>query len=209
VLALDVPSGLDADTGAIVGPDGVAVTATHTITFLGNKPGLHTGDGCDHAGLVASTCWAPTACIRKPRRPASTPSLFATPGAAPAQLAQGQLRRRRGARRRARHGRRRRAGGARGAVTAGAGRVFRRRCSTAAWRSTRCSRNHVPRRRRFRLRGAHVVAGPGMGSADAAIHLFGKALDARAPLVVDADALNLAAAGRPAGAPGGAAARRC
>jgi len=52
VLALDVPSGLDTDTGAVVGPDGVAVHATHTITFIGNKPGLHTCDGRDYAGLV-------------------------------------------------------------------------------------------------------------------------------------------------------------
>src|ERR1700739_3954331 len=40
VLALDVPSGLDADTGSIVGPDGVAVRATHTVTFIGDKPGV-------------------------------------------------------------------------------------------------------------------------------------------------------------------------
>jgi hydroxyethylthiazole kinase-like uncharacterized protein yjeF len=39
-----------------------------------------------------------------------------------------------------------------------------------------------------------VVAGPGMGNADAAIHLFGKVLEARTALVVDADALNLCAA---------------
>src|SRR5690606_8214183 len=44
--------GLDADTGAVIGPDGVAVRATHTITFLGDKPGLHTADGRDHAGEV-------------------------------------------------------------------------------------------------------------------------------------------------------------
>ena len=52
ILALDVPSGLDADTGAVIGPDGIAVRATHTITFLGDKPGLHTADGRDHAGEV-------------------------------------------------------------------------------------------------------------------------------------------------------------
>ncbi|NRR30542.1 NAD(P)H-hydrate dehydratase [Oxalobacteraceae bacterium] len=52
VLALDVPSGLDADTGAIVGPDGVAIRATHTITFIGDKPGLRTCDGRDVSGLV-------------------------------------------------------------------------------------------------------------------------------------------------------------
>lgn len=52
VLALDVPSGLDADSGTIVGQDAVAVRATHTVTFIGNKPGLHTAHGRDHAGQV-------------------------------------------------------------------------------------------------------------------------------------------------------------
>lgn len=52
ILALDVPSGLDADTGDIVGPDGVAVRATDTITFIGDKPGLHTCYGHDFAGTV-------------------------------------------------------------------------------------------------------------------------------------------------------------
>ncbi len=52
VLALDLPSGLDADSGSIVGPNGVAVRATHTITFIGDKPGLHTCEGRDYAGIV-------------------------------------------------------------------------------------------------------------------------------------------------------------
>lgn len=41
VLAIDVPSGLDADTGSA----DVAVKADVTITFIGLKPGLITGDG--------------------------------------------------------------------------------------------------------------------------------------------------------------------
>lgn len=49
VLALDVPSGLHADTGAILGH---AVRADHTITFIGLKAGLLTLDGPDHAGEV-------------------------------------------------------------------------------------------------------------------------------------------------------------
>jgi hydroxyethylthiazole kinase-like uncharacterized protein yjeF len=50
-VAIDVPSGLDADTGSWVG--GVAgVLARATITFIGDKPGLHTGAGVDAAGLV-------------------------------------------------------------------------------------------------------------------------------------------------------------
>lgn len=51
VLALDLPSGLDADTGSIVGGC-IALRATHTISFIGDKPGLHTGHGRDFAGMV-------------------------------------------------------------------------------------------------------------------------------------------------------------
>ncbi len=50
VLALDVPSGLDGDTGRVLG---VAVRATHTLSFIGGKPGLYTLDGPDHCGQVS------------------------------------------------------------------------------------------------------------------------------------------------------------
>jgi len=50
VLALDIPSGLDSDTGQVVGR---AVRATHTITFIGLKPGLLTLDGPDCCGRVS------------------------------------------------------------------------------------------------------------------------------------------------------------
>lgn len=49
VLALDIPSGLDADSGAATG---ACVRATHTVTFLAAKPGLYMQDGRDCAGLV-------------------------------------------------------------------------------------------------------------------------------------------------------------
>ncbi|WP_322043511.1 NAD(P)H-hydrate dehydratase [Paraburkholderia sp. J67] len=52
VLALDVPSGLDSDTGNVVG-GGPAVRASHTVTFIGAKPGLYTGEGRDYAGAVS------------------------------------------------------------------------------------------------------------------------------------------------------------
>ena len=52
VLAIDVPSGLCADTGRVLGS---AVRASHTISFLGLKPGLFTLDGPDHAGEVVVT----------------------------------------------------------------------------------------------------------------------------------------------------------
>jgi NAD(P)H-hydrate epimerase len=49
ILALDVPSGLDADTGRV---RGVAVRATATLCFIGLKAGCFTGAGRDHAGEV-------------------------------------------------------------------------------------------------------------------------------------------------------------
>lgn len=52
ILALDVPSGLCADTGRVLGR---AINADHTLTFLGLKPGLYTLDGPDHAGMIHVT----------------------------------------------------------------------------------------------------------------------------------------------------------
>lgn len=53
VMAADLPSGIDADTGAIVGGAGAcAILAQHTVTFLADKPGLRTGAGRAHAGQV-------------------------------------------------------------------------------------------------------------------------------------------------------------
>lgn len=49
VAALDLPSGLDADTGAILG---VAPGAALTVTFGGHKRGLHQYPGVEHAGEV-------------------------------------------------------------------------------------------------------------------------------------------------------------
>jgi ADP-dependent NAD(P)H-hydrate dehydratase / NAD(P)H-hydrate epimerase len=49
VLAIDVPSGLDAHTGMVRGS---AVRATHTLTFIAHKLGLHTGAGPDHCGVL-------------------------------------------------------------------------------------------------------------------------------------------------------------
>lgn len=48
-LAIDLPSGLDSDSGQV---RGCALRADHTITFLGLKPGLLTADGPDYAGTL-------------------------------------------------------------------------------------------------------------------------------------------------------------
>jgi len=52
VLALDVPSGLDADTGHV---PGVAVRAAETVSFVARKRGLYTGAAGDHAGAITLT----------------------------------------------------------------------------------------------------------------------------------------------------------
>jgi ADP-dependent NAD(P)H-hydrate dehydratase / NAD(P)H-hydrate epimerase len=49
VVSVDVPSGVDASTGAI---DGEAVCAAGTVTFHAAKPGLWIRPGKDHAGTV-------------------------------------------------------------------------------------------------------------------------------------------------------------
>ena len=49
ILAIDIPSGIHADTGQILG---AAVNATATITFIGLKLGLFTGNGVAYAGEV-------------------------------------------------------------------------------------------------------------------------------------------------------------
>ena len=49
VVSLDVPSGIDADTGEVLG---AAVKAGMTISFLCAKPGLLTDPGNDHTGMM-------------------------------------------------------------------------------------------------------------------------------------------------------------
>jgi hydroxyethylthiazole kinase-like uncharacterized protein yjeF len=49
VVSVDVPSGVDADTGAV---PGAAIRADVTVTFGAMKPGLLVSPGCFHAGAV-------------------------------------------------------------------------------------------------------------------------------------------------------------
>jgi hydroxyethylthiazole kinase-like uncharacterized protein yjeF len=49
ILAVDVPSGVDASTGEVAGP---AVEAERTVTFHGRKVGLAVAPGRFHAGMV-------------------------------------------------------------------------------------------------------------------------------------------------------------
>ena len=49
VFAIDIPSGLHADTGRVLG---TAVRAALTLSFIGLKAGLFTGQGREHSGLI-------------------------------------------------------------------------------------------------------------------------------------------------------------
>ena len=49
-VAIDIPSGLNADTGCVMG---CAVRAHNTVTFVGLKRGMYTADGPDHCGHIA------------------------------------------------------------------------------------------------------------------------------------------------------------
>jgi hydroxyethylthiazole kinase-like uncharacterized protein yjeF len=194
VLALDVPSGLDADTGVIVGPDGVAVRATHTITFIGDKPGLHTGYGRDYAGAVQVASLEiepvlfppPCACINEPE-------LWTDRLAPRAQNSHkgsyGNVSIIGGA-----HGM---AGAAilsaRAAARCGAGRVFAGFIDEVPAYDTAQPELMCRVAAQLDLSATTVVAGPGMGSSAAALKLLEQVLQAPGPLVLDADALNLLA----------------
>ena len=195
VLALDVPSGLDAETGAVIGPDGVAVSATHTITFICDKPGLHTGDGVHYAGEVSvATLGIGPAQLPQPAAHGNGPALFQD------RLHPRALNTHKGS-----FGDVAVLGGAQGmagavllaaraALYTGAGRVY------AAFIGDVPALDHVQPEIMCRYAGtfeagdAALVAGPGMGKAPDAVRLLLRAFESPASIVLDADALNLVAA---------------
>lgn len=187
ILALDVPSGLNALTGQITGP---AILATHTITFIALKPGLLTGDGPDHCGEL-SVCdlgleinsgdgvvVAPDlfrACL-KPRLRNSHKGSFGSvailggaPGMAGAALLAG-----------------------RAALKLGAGRVYLGMLEALSVDPVQPEL--MLRTPADTLSMATVLAiGPGLGQSMPAGELLTQALDSTLPRVIDADGLNLLA----------------
>jgi len=192
VLALDVPSGLDADTGEPVGEGGVAVCASHTITFIGDKPGLHTASGRDHAGqVVVADLAIDPALFPPPAALIAAPSLFA------AQLAPRRQNTHKGS-----HGDVAIVGGAhgmlgaavlagRGALYAGAGRVFVATVDAGPDVDTAQPELMFRTSHDFAVEGRTLVLGPGMGDALEAMRVLGHGIDAAGPAVIDADGLNL------------------
>ncbi|RJF98461.1 NAD(P)H-hydrate dehydratase [Noviherbaspirillum saxi] len=193
VLALDVPSGLDADTGTVVGgADGIAIVATHTLTFIGNKAGLHTSEGRDHAGEVRV---AGLDIDLMPFGPSTARlggiHLFST-----------NLRKRRHSSHKGSYGDVTVIGGGRGmagapvlsshaAAKCGAGRVFTAfvdQTPAYDFLQPELMCRHVVEIETFT---GVLVVGPGLGTSQQAKEVLEKALLSDCPLVLDADALNL------------------
>ncbi len=191
VLALDVPSGLDADTGRILG---AAVRATHTITFIALKPGLLTGEGLNCCGEIhvrgldidAAATLVPkgwllshATCPRlKPRPRNSHKGLFGNVGilgGAMGMVGAALL-----------------AGSA--ALKLGAGRTY---VALLAENAPLVD----PSQPELMLRSPEellefdnlecLAVGPGLGQSNDAQHFLAAALKIKLPLVLDADALNL------------------
>jgi ADP-dependent NAD(P)H-hydrate dehydratase / NAD(P)H-hydrate epimerase len=191
-LALDVPSGLDSDSGRI---RGCALRADHTLSFIGLKPGLFTADGPDYAGELHLDALGVAAA-----------TLPATPGFALTQL---EDRHRLPARARNSHkglfGHVALVGGSSGMVGACllAGRAALQQGAGSVTLGTLDERivvDYCEPRLMFAapeaLLEAHpsvLAIGPGLGQGRRAHALLKAALAARCPLVLDADALNILA----------------
>lgn len=193
VLALDCPSGLDADTGAIVG-GGAVVKASHTLSFIGLKPGLLTLDGPDHCGILTSDD------LGIPARELSKGSgALLSPEDFPSALVPRQANSHKGS-----YGALALLGGApgmagaillagRAALKLGAGRVYAgmlERLPVDPGQPELMLRNPADA-----LAHADAIAiGPGLGDSADALALLRAAIEADKPLLVDADGLNLLAA---------------
>ncbi len=200
VLSLDVPSGLNADTGAL---EGSTVAAHATITFVAMKPGLLTGRARDFVGdltleplgtpsslidsaQIVATSWAsdlPHEFLH-PRRPSAHKGNYGHVlvvggnvgmGGASILAASAALR-----------------GGA-GLVTL-ATRSAHLTAALARHPEVMAHNIDLPEALRPLLQGAStVVIGPGLGVDDWSRSCFRLALESAKPLVIDADGLNLLA----------------
>ncbi|MDD5241857.1 MAG: NAD(P)H-hydrate dehydratase [Sulfuricella sp.] len=192
VLALDVPSGLDADAGQTFR---AAIRATHTLTFIALKPGLLTAYGPDYCGqihvdtlgldapaLLKPAGWlleqGALAAALKPRPRNSHKGLLGSVGilgGANSMCGAALL-------------------AGRAALKLGAGRVYvalladdAPAVDMAQPELMLCSPQRL-----FELDNLNcLVVGPGLGQSTQAVQMLKQALETELPLVLDADALNL------------------
>jgi hydroxyethylthiazole kinase-like uncharacterized protein yjeF len=197
LLALDCPSGLDADTGRLCG---ATIRASHTITFIAGKPGLHTADGPDHCGVIS------LAALDLDAERLATASAR-TVGS---DLFIDWLRPRSRNSHKGSHGSAGIIGGAssmvgaaflagRAALRLGSGRVY---LGLLDWQAQAIDplQPELMLRRPDALLATALTAlacGPGMGSGEEAAALLVRACALDIPLLLDADALNVLAADQP------------
>jgi hydroxyethylthiazole kinase-like uncharacterized protein yjeF len=191
VLAIDVPSGIQSDTGQVLG---CAVRATHTLTFIGLKPGLLTLDGPDHCGEIRVASLELDLSKAKPAAWVAGPALFRDAlKARPRNFHKGMA------------GSVGILGGARGmtgaallagraALKLGAGRVyvgFLKEELPVDFGAPELMLRHADDVLGLDLDAA--IAGPGLGRTEHAATLVGAVLASELPCALDADALNLLA----------------
>jgi len=196
VLTLDVPSGLDSDTGVAFEP---CLRATVTVCFVGWKRGLFTAQGPDQSGERSlATLDIPTPAYAH----AEADATLLMPQALPIRARDSH---------KGRYGHVLAIGGDLGAggavrmcgeaaarVGAGLVSVATREANVGAILAARPELMphgvHVPRNLEALLARASVLAlGPGLGQDDWGQGLWQAALDASKPTVLDADGLNLLA----------------
>jgi hydroxyethylthiazole kinase-like uncharacterized protein yjeF len=197
ILALDVPSGLDADTGIAHAP---TMRASATATFIALKPGLLTADGPDHCGEIsvhaleldatallqpqgyrldwATLSMALPEVLKRTRRNVHKGSFgtLAIVGGSDGMVGAAIL-------------------AARAGALLGAGKVWLGLAASARPAVDTLQPELMLREAQSVVADtpSAIVVGPGIGAADSARDLVRKALRLNVPAVVDADALNLIA----------------
>jgi hydroxyethylthiazole kinase-like uncharacterized protein yjeF len=196
ILALDIPSGLNADTGIAYRP---TIRAHATATFIALKPGLLTADGPDHCGAISVHALGLDAAAGAPGRRLDWRTLAA-------QLPEPLYRARRNVHKGS-FGTLGIVGGNDGMVGAAilAGRAALHLGAGKIWVGLAAKERPAVdwAQPELMLKSAHdvleagpdaLVAGPGIGTDNRARELLAHALALPQPLVLDADALNLIAA---------------
>ncbi|MBA3903302.1 MAG: bifunctional ADP-dependent NAD(P)H-hydrate dehydratase/NAD(P)H-hydrate epimerase [Rhodocyclaceae bacterium] len=194
VLALDIPSGLHADSGRVLG---CAVRAAHTATFIALKPGLLTLDGPDHCGDISvhdldlnpesvlpadahviTPALFPARLVPRPKNShkgmmGGVGIIGGAPGMVGAALLAG-----------------------RAALKLGAGRIYVGLIDNKALAVDTDQPELMLREPQEVLSSGFATAlavGPGLGRGSAALALLRQTIRGDLPLVLDADALNLLA----------------
>lgn len=197
VIALDVPSGVNADTGYA---DPHSFSATDTLTFIADKPGLHTGAALDYCGKIH------TLNLNLPAQPERDAGDNLPDTAEMQRLARGLNRQK--DRHKGWYGSVVIAGSndgmqgagmlaARSALHAGAGKTHLVQLADSAitvdplYPEIMCHSMH--KHASVLNNATHCVIGPGLGCTETSLSLLHKVTRLRIPVVFDADALNLLA----------------